>query len=261
MKRDWPGWGQHDQQQTMLHYLVSPRHLAGGGDLGHVTAFLRASGWKTLRPHGPTTGCLALESPDRTVRVGYDMEAIPGGWTISGRPTAGQEAWHATFGRQTPVEIIAGLTDGLTRPHATHPANPWTPLRNGGWRIEHRTQHTATSPDATARFRYHKDAHGQPIWWTGVRDQGVAWEAVLTPTTPSHLVTAFTVALTSPDPVLRPHNHLPPSTLLHAEPVPLTPRQLGGWQQHRITTARADTWARNTPPARPTRRPASSRWR
>ncbi|MEU1477088.1 DUF317 domain-containing protein [Streptomyces sp. NPDC005760] len=253
MKKQWTGWG--PGQQPEQHYLIQPRHLAGGGDLRHVTEFLRASGWKDKSTTG---GRLVFDSPDRTVRVGYDPFTQPGGWTVSGKPTAQQHAWHATFGRQVPVEIVAGFTDALTQPRSAHAPNVWAPLQQQGWRTERNGQFTATSPDGDAFVQFYSNGAGQAHWFAGAgTEHGRSWDATFTPTTPMHLIQAFATALADPRPVMRPRGHIPPSNRIRTTSVSVLPSELGAWQQARITAARAATWARNSwTTARPRRTPA-----
>ncbi|MFG3154025.1 DUF317 domain-containing protein [Streptomyces sp. NPDC048219] len=241
--KQFSGWGP-TAQQPQQHYLVEPRHLAGGGDLRYVTEYLRASGWKDKSKTG---GPVVFDSPDRSVRIGYDPFTQPGGWTISGKPTATQEAWHATFSRQTPVEIVAGFTDALFTERLAHAPNVWEPLQQHGWEAERGQQHfTARSPDGDAVVRFHQDAPGQAHWWAGARNEhGRVWEATLTPTTPMHLVQAFSTALADPQPVMRPLGRVPPSQRIRTTSVSVLPHQLSAWQQARITAARAAAWGKN----------------
>jgi hypothetical protein len=242
-RNQWQGWGPGEQAEQ--HYLVEPRALAGGGDLRHVSEFLRASGW---RDKSKTDGPLFLESPDRTVRIGYDPYVMPGGWTIHGKANGHQDAWTVTLGRQTPVEIVAGLTDALTRPCSAHAPNVWAPLQEQRWYTPQGSEHvTAMSPDGTAWMQYHQDPNGQAMWWTGARDQqGNGWTASFTATTPMHLVQAFSTALASPEPVMRPRGRVPHSPQIRTTSVSVLPSQLSAWQQARVTAARAATWARNS---------------
>ncbi|MFE7116518.1 DUF317 domain-containing protein [Streptomyces sp. NPDC057654] len=243
-KKQWPSWGHGEQAQQ--HYLVEPRALAGGGDVRHVHAFLRACGWRDKTQRG---GPLALQSPDRTVRIEYQPAGMPGGWTIQGAAAPGRDAWWAHLGAQTPVEIVAGFTDALTQPRAAHAPNVWAPLREQRWRRPPETEHvTATSPDGSAWVQYRPSAGGGAMWWSGAQDrQGNGWVAQFTPSTPLHLVEAFTAALASPEPVMRPLGHVPHSARLRTTSVSVLPSQLGAWQQARITAARAATWASTAP--------------
>jgi hypothetical protein len=242
-RQQWKGWGPGEQAEQ--HYLVEPRALAGGGDLRHVSEFLRASGW---RDKSKTGGPLFLESPDRTIRIGYDPYIVPGGWTVHGKASGHQDAWTVTLGRQTPVEIVAGLTDALTRPSSAHAPNVWASLQEQRWYAPQDSEHvTAMSPDGTAWMQYHQDNTGHAMWWTGARDQqGNGWTACLTATTPMHLVQAFSTALASPEPVMRPRGRVPHSPQIRTTSVSVLPSQLSAWQQARVTAARAATWARNS---------------
>lgn len=133
-----------------------------GGDVRYVTEFLRASGWKDKSKNG---GPAVFDSPDKSVRIGFDPYIQPGGWTISGKQTATQEAWHATLGRQVPVEIVVSVTDALTQPKSAHAPNVWEPLQEQGWDTERGQHFTARSPDGDAFVRFHQSAPGQAHWW------------------------------------------------------------------------------------------------
>ncbi|MFF2567277.1 DUF317 domain-containing protein [Streptomyces sp. NPDC058084] len=242
-KKQWQGWGPGEQAEQ--HYLVEPRALAGGGNVRHISEFLRASGWRDKSKAG---GPLHLESPDRTVRVSYDPYVLPGGWTIHGQANGNQAEWWATLGRQAPVEIVAGLTDALTRPRSAHAPNVWAPLEEQHWQARADGGHyTATSPDGSAWMQFHHDPNGRAMWWSGAKDrQGNGWNAQFTPSTPMHLVQAFSTALASPEPVMRPRGRVPHSAQIRTTSVSVLPSQLSAWQQARITAARAATWARNS---------------
>ncbi|NJQ03323.1 DUF317 domain-containing protein [Streptomyces zingiberis] len=242
-RKQWQGWGPGEQAEQ--HYLVQPRALAGGGDLRHVSEFLRACGWQDKsKRNGP----LVLDSPDRTIRVGYDPYVLPGGWTIHSKATAHQDEWTVSLGRQTPVEIVAGFTDALTRPRSAHAPNVWAPLKEQRWKTDRGDEHfIATSPDGAAWMQFHHDRSGQAIWWSGAQDeQGNGWTATFTASTPMHLVQAFSEALASPDPVMRPRGRVPHSTRIRTTSVSVLPSQLSAWQQARVHAARAATWARNS---------------
>ncbi|MFE3901292.1 DUF317 domain-containing protein [Streptomyces sp. NPDC059153] len=242
MKKKQPGWGPVEQPEQ--HYLVEPRHLAGGGDLRHVTEYLRASGWKDKSKTG---GPLVFDSPDKSIRIGYDPFTQPGGWTISGKQTASQEAWHAMLGKQVPVEIVAGVTDALHRPRSAHAPNVWAPLTQQGWTTERRQHFTAVSPDRNTWLQFHQSGTGEAYWWAGARtEHGPTWDAIFTPTTPMHLVQEFSAALADPTPVMRPLGRVPASSRIRTTSVSVLPSELGAWQQARITAARAATWAGNS---------------
>ncbi|MER5793283.1 DUF317 domain-containing protein [Streptomyces sp. NPDC001980] len=249
-RKQWQGSGPGEQAEQ--HYLVQPRALAGGGDVRHVSEFLRVSGW---RDKSKTGGPLHMESPDRIVRIAYDPYVSPGGWTIQGRADG---EWSAHLGRQTPAEIVAGLTDALTRPRSAHAPNVWAPLQEQNWHTRFEAQdYMATSPDSTTWMQYRQSPDSAAMWWAGAQDkQGNGWTASFTPNTPMHLVQAFSTELASPDPVMRPRGRVPMSAQIRTWSVSVTPSQLGAWQQARITAARAATWTRNSAPS--TSRPRTS---
>ena len=85
-QRQWPSWG--GPRVAQQHYLIEPRYLAGGGDLRHVTEYLRASGWTDNTPR--SSAALVFDSPDKTVRVAYQP---PGGCQAHGAAQGHQPAW------------------------------------------------------------------------------------------------------------------------------------------------------------------------
>ncbi|MET9430015.1 DUF317 domain-containing protein [Streptomyces sp. NPDC003036] len=249
-QRQWPGWG--SQQAAQQHYLIEPRYLAGGGDLRHVTEYLRASGWTDNTPR--SSAALVFDSPDKAVRVAYQP---PGGWQIHGAAQSQQPAWQVTLSAQAPVEIVAGLTDALTKARSAHAPNVWAPLSERGWSTNTGQEHTAVSPNRDAFVQY--VTTGPQHWWIGARNEhGPVWNLQATSTTPLYLLQGLTEALADPDPVMRPRGHVPPSNRIRATSVSVLPDQLRAWQQARITAARAATWGRNWVASR-TRTPASAR--
>lgn len=243
MKKQWTGWGPTADQPEQ-HYLVEPRHLAGGGDFRYVAEYLRASGWKDLSRTG---GPIVFDSPDRSVRIGFDPHSMPGGWTVSGQAIGDQAAWHATLTTAVPVEVVAGFTDTLAKPRSAHAPNPWAPLEEHGWETERGQHFTAVSSDRNSWLQFHQNEPGQAHWWAGARtEHGRTWDAVFTPTTPMHLVEGFSAALADPTPVMRPRGTIPATKWVRTTSVSVRPSQLGAWQQARITAARATTWARNS---------------
>ncbi|MFK0136623.1 DUF317 domain-containing protein [Streptomyces murinus] len=242
-KTRWSGWGPGEQAEQ--HYLIQPRALAGGGDIRHISEFLRATGWRDKSKSG---GPLVMESPDRTVRLSYDPHTQPGGWTVRGAARGPHDEWEAVLGRHTPVEIIAGLTDQLTQPRSAHAPNVWAPLEEQQWQARTEDRHyIATSPDGLAWIHFRQNSDGRALWWAGARDgQGIGWSAQFTSTTPMHLVQAFSAALASPEPAMRPLGRVPHSAQIKVTSVSVLPSQLGAWQQARVTAARAATWARNS---------------
>ncbi|MFD9793348.1 DUF317 domain-containing protein [Streptomyces sp. NPDC059070] len=252
-RRQQPGAGWGSAAQPEQHYLIEPRYLAGGGDLRHVAEYLRASGWTDTTRR--SQAAFVFVSPDRMLRVAYQP---PGGWQIQGAGTGPGSPWQAALSPQTPVEIVAGLTDTLTKARSAHAPNVWAPLAEHGWNTERGHHFTATAPDGNAMVQYVQGEPGQQHWWIGARNEhGSVWNATATPTTPLHLLQGLTTALADPEPVMRPRGHVPPSHRVRTTSVSVLPQQLSAWQQARTAAARAATWARNqatatrSRPARP----------
>ncbi|MFF1782073.1 DUF317 domain-containing protein [Streptomyces virginiae] len=240
-RQQWTGWGQ--AQQAQQHYLVEPRYLAGGGDLRHVGEFLRASGWKDIARSSGTM--LAFDSPDQMVRVAYQP---PGGWQVHGAAHGHQPAWQVTLTPQTPVEIVAGLTDALTKRRSAHAPSVWAPLTEKSWSMQQDDYFVAQSPDRHAVVQYVQPSGdgSQNHWWVGARNEhGPVWNAQATASTPLHLVQSLTTALADPEPVMRPLGHVPLSNRIRVTSVSVLPDQLGAWQHARISAARAAAWSRN----------------
>lgn len=254
-QQQWAGWGQHAQP----YYLIEPRYLAGGGDLRHVTEHLRASGWTDSTPR--SSAALVFDAPDKTVRVAYQP---PGGWQIHGAAHGQQPAWQVNLTAQTPVEIVAGLTDALARPRSAHAPDVWAPLVEYGWSTDTGQEFTAVSPRRDAFVQY--VSTGAQHWWIGARNEhGPVWNLQATSTTPLYLLQGLTEALADPEPVMRPRGHVPPSARIRSTSVSVLPDQLRSWQQARLTAARAAVWGRDwiasrarTPASAPAR-PARSR--
>ncbi|MGW2404050.1 DUF317 domain-containing protein [Streptomyces sp. NPDC001739] len=193
---------------------ASPRHLAGGGDPRHITAPLIAMGWTATSVAGAPD--VRLTSPDRHLKLALTPDPDKPWWTIhtpSFGMSAGPPTWHATFGARTPVEVLAGFTNGLTaRPPATAP-DPWMPLVAAGWTVANDGNVTATSPDGTATmYEYMVGAYKH--WRIVIEHQHVGsthmvWEANLSGYTPPHLVAGFAAALADSSPVLRSPDAIP----------------------------------------------------
>ncbi|WP_075017955.1 DUF317 domain-containing protein [Actinacidiphila rubida] len=232
------------------HYLVRPRHLAGGGDLTHITAYLAGAGWKNRTPKSGAP--LVLESPDKFVRVGYSSHTSPPMWIVSGAPP-GQPAWHATLGAAVPVEILAGLTDALAGPRPAHAPDALgraTALgRKPGKGGE---QQSADHPEGTASLQYRREGD-TAIWMASAHTPGTRGRSVPLRTagfsehTPLHAVEGFAAALADPQPVLRPPGRIPFASAPHVATTAyaVLPCQLAAWHQTRTAAGRAAAWARS----------------
>ncbi|MFI7337164.1 DUF317 domain-containing protein [Streptomyces sp. NPDC050085] len=75
---------------------------------------------------------MVLVSPDHryTLALEPSPDAYATWWRIVSH--ADGSHWYAAFGGNTPVEVIAGFTDALLRPHPTTPSSPWPLLRKAG---------------------------------------------------------------------------------------------------------------------------------
>ncbi|MEU3553369.1 DUF317 domain-containing protein [Streptomyces fragilis] len=245
-------------EKAEQHYLVAPRALAGGGDLRHVFEFLAAGDWPlAVWP----SGRVAARDPADTVRVAYDPNGTPAGWTISGKATGENcEPWAVTFGQATPVEIVAAFTDALTVPRSAHAPNVWAPLERAGWRTsQDADRYTARSPDGTAWLQYHQGRLGS-LWWAAARSkEGIGWTATFTPSTPMHLIQAFAAGLSDPRPVMRARGFVPPIAALETTSVSVLPSEVRSWHEARLRSARTAAWARSSGPpgTAPALRPAS----
>lgn len=251
MNQRQPRWGPAAVGEVpQQHYLVRPRHLAGGGDLTHITAHLAGAGWKNRTDKSGSP--LLLESPDKSVRVGYHSHTNPPMWIISGTPP-GQPAWNATLGAAVPVEILAGLTDALTGPRPTHAPDALGRATAFGWKRGKGEHPSVDHPDGTANLQYRSEGD-TAMWWATAQTPGTGdhsiplWSASFSDHTPLHAVEGFAAALADPQPVLRPPGRIPfagaPHTATTAYAV--LPSQLAAWRQTRTAAGRAAAWARST---------------
>jgi hypothetical protein len=237
------GVGEVPQQ----HYLVRPRHLAGGGDLTHVTVYLAGAGWKNRTDRSGSPLC--FESPDRSVRVGFHSRTSPPMWVISGTPP-GRPAWNATLGAAVPVEILAGLTDALAAPRPAHAADTLGRLTARGWISGNGEHPSADHPDGSAHMQYHREGD-TAMWWATAQTPAAdghsipLWCAGFSEHTPLHALEAFAAALADPQPVLRPPGRIPFAAAPHAATTAyaVLPSQLAAWRQTRATAGRAAAWA------------------
>ncbi|WP_225847287.1 DUF317 domain-containing protein [Streptomyces sp. HPF1205] len=240
---------------------MRPRHLAGGGDLAHITDYLAGAGWKNRTSRSGSPVC--FESPDRSVRIGYISRTSSPMWIISGTPP-GRPAWNATLGAAIPVEILAGFTDALTRPRPAHAPDVLGQLTARGWAPGKGGHPAAGHPDGSALLQYRREGE-HAIWWASAHTPGTndgptvpLWNAGFSEHTPLHALETFAAALADPQPILRPPGRIPFVTIRHAAitPYPVLPSQLNAARRARTAAARAATWARSARAfARPRPRP------
>lgn len=266
MSQRQPRWGPAAVGEVPeQHYLVRPRHLAGGGDLTHITAYLSGAGWKNRTPKSGSPVC--FESPDRSLRVGYNSRTSPPMWIISGTPP-GRPPWNATLGAAVPVEILAGLTDALAGPRPAHAPDTLGQLTARGWTPGKGGHPAAGHPDGTANLQYRREGD-TAIWWATAQTPGPGghdvplWNATFSEHTPLHAIEGFAAALADPQPILRPPGRIPFATAQHAAitTYPVLPSQLATWHQSRTAAGRAAAWARSARTFTTRRRPRPARIR
>ncbi|MGD3109308.1 DUF317 domain-containing protein [Streptomyces sp. YGL11-2] len=209
-----------NEPHNTIWFETSPRHLAGRGDPRRITQTLRAAGWKNHSD--PDYPHVALVSPDyrHTLVLEPEPKSYGAWWHIRGESEG--RSWYTDFGANTPVEILAALTDALLKPEPETTPDIWPALASAGWAYE-RDEHgneTATHPDSILRVRRWTVAPSERFHWTaeaalpnGGGGRELLWRASLDDAMPRHLIAAFTTALTNDEPVQRgmydvPHSHL-----------------------------------------------------
>ncbi|MEU3977931.1 DUF317 domain-containing protein [Streptomyces bacillaris] len=212
--------------ESIEQILISPGYLAGGGDPAWVTVPLRrASGWSTAGD--PLVPRVILTSPDQLaqLRIAPDPDSAQPWWTLRHARHGDHRAWEITFDAQTPVEIIAAVTDTLTAP-ASPPAasvDPYDPLRAAGWHApRHHDGLTSpkgmSSPNGWARVDRIVDESGHGAGWvveTSVHNLPAIWRAHVDGNTPSHVVSALFGALADTTPLVRHPHSVPPLAVTH----------------------------------------------
>ncbi|OKJ72222.1 DUF317 domain-containing protein [Streptomyces sp. CB02460] len=211
---------QADDPWSRIWCDTTPRHLAGPGDPRHITQALRAAGWKNVGD--PDFPHVVLASPDyqHALVLEPTPETYSSWWRISSTPWGG---WHASFGGNTPAEVIAGFTDALLRPAPVTEPDFWPTLRAAGWTYERdeRGNEHARHPDGiTTMERRATTPDSDHFAWTaevalptGLGGHHRLWHAYFDDRTPGHLLAGFAAALVDQSPVPRgrydvPHAHL-----------------------------------------------------
>ncbi|MFD3997400.1 DUF317 domain-containing protein [Streptomyces sp. NPDC058583] len=211
-------WRQLDafthEYASKLGSPVSPRYLAGPGDPRHITHALCAAGWSV--PCDPLHPVIRMRSPDQQHELVFKPSAqYPRGWWTV-HSGLGPDPWYATFSGDTPVEIVAGLTDALFRSEPEEDAREdfAVILAEHGW--THTTDelggHRILSPDRTTVAEQRiSPSMGRCGWEIAVArnhgpygPEGSLWHASLDIRTPAHVLGAVATALSDPAPVPRP---------------------------------------------------------
>ncbi|MGW8452479.1 DUF317 domain-containing protein [Streptomyces niveus] len=234
-----------DGPEHTIWFETRPRHLAGGGDPRHITQALRAAGWKNRSD--PDYPHVVLASPDHrhTVVLEPETSACAAWWRIQAH--GDHDHWYAMFGGNTPVEILAGLTDALLKPVPETAPEIWPTLAWAGWAYE-RDEHgneSARHPDAILSLCRRAVEPGEDFFWTaeaalptGLGGRERIWHAYFDDRMPPHLIAAFTHALALDEPVHRRHYDVPHSHLVTQERGPRG-EQLAHAHEARQKTVRA----------------------
>ncbi|MFF7438962.1 DUF317 domain-containing protein [Streptomyces sp. NPDC008122] len=185
--------------------LVSPCYLAGPGDPAWVTVPLHeATAWS--HGHEPLLPRVILSRPDQKTLL--RLEPAPGDqwWRITHNGGSPSNSWYASFGARTPVELIAAVTDALTDPahHERALADPTRPLHRQGW--ETAPSGEFRSPDGIVKGE-RITFSGSSSWFitASIDEDSELWQARFDGRTPASIVTAFTQALASREPLRRTH--------------------------------------------------------
>ncbi|MFF5556969.1 DUF317 domain-containing protein [[Kitasatospora] papulosa] len=253
--------------ESIEQTLISPRYLAGSGDPAWVTVPLhRACGWSTAGD--PLVPRVILTSPDQLaqlaqLRIAPAPDPAEPWWTLRHAHHGGQRAWEITFDAQTPVEIIAAVTDTLTAPapSPTASVDPYDPLRAAGWHASHhhdgRTSPKGmTSPDGLARVDRIVDESGRSAGWiveTSVHHLPAIWRAYADGNTPSHVASAFFGALADTTPLIRHPHRVPPLAVTHGS---TSTRQVSAESVAFALRNRTTALAQRNPAAPPSAPPA-----
>lgn len=224
---------------------TTPRHLAGPGDPRHITQALRAAGWKNF--DDPDFPHVVLVSPD--YQYSFVLEPTPNAfgpwWRIASTPWGG---WHASFGDNTPVEIIAGFTDALVRTPPEAEPDIWSTLRTADWTYERdeRGNEQARHPDGITTLERRANLTSDHFAWTaevalptGLGGHERLWQAHFDDRTPRHLLAGFAAALVDPAPVSRGRYDVPYSHLVTQVDRGAQGEQLAAAHEARLKNSRA----------------------
>ncbi|MFD7013906.1 DUF317 domain-containing protein [Streptomyces sp. NPDC059928] len=237
--------GKAEDPSNRIWFDTAPRYLAGPGDPRHVTQALRAAGWKNYSH--PDFPHVVLASPDfrHTLTLEPEPDTYSAWWRIA---TQGwSDHWHASFGGNTPVEVIAGFTDALLAPAPASEPDVWPVLSAAGWACE-RGEHgneSARHPDGITTMERRATLTSDYFAWSaevalpnGGGGHQQLWQAYFDDRTPRHLLAGFATALTDPAPVQRGHYGVPHSHLVTQKPGP-PGEQLAAAHQARLKAIRA----------------------
>nr|WP_240982575.1 DUF317 domain-containing protein [Streptomyces sp. S3(2020)] len=216
--------------------------MAGPGDPRHVTQALRAGGWRSFGdadlPH------VVLASPDyrHTLVLEPTPDTSSAWWRIS------SQRWYASFGGNTPAEILAGFTDALLRTAPEAEPDLWPTLQAAGWTYERgeRGNEYARHPDGITIMERSATLTSDYFRWraevalpTGLGGHHVLWHAYFDDRTPRHLLAGFATALVDPAPVARGHYDVPHYYLVAQVERGAQGEQLAAAHEARLKASRA----------------------
>jgi len=245
--------------RSRIWFDTTPRHLAGAGGTRHVTQALRAGGWKNFGD--PDFPHVVLCSPDyqHTLVLEPTPDAYGSWWRIS------SQRWSASFGGNTPAEIIAGFTDALLRsPPAAEP-DIWPTLQAAGWTYERdeRGNERAHHPDSITTMERSATLTSDYFSWkagvalpTGLGGHRQLWHGYFDDRTPRHLLAGFATALVDPAPVSRGHYDVPHDHLVAQVESGAQGEQLAAAHEARLKASRSAALKARRSTA-PTTRPAA----
>lgn len=227
---------------SRIWFDTTPRHLAGPGDPRHVTQALRAGGWKNFGD--PDLPHVVLASPDHQHTLVLEPTPDTSGawWRIS------SQRWYASFGGNTPAEILAGFTDALLRTAPEADPGIWPTLQAAGWTYERdeRGNEHARHPDGITIMERAATLTSDYYSWkaevalpTGLGGHRMMWHAYFDDRTPRHLLAAFATALVDPAPVARGHYDVPHSHLVTQVERGAQGEQLAAAHEARLKASRA----------------------
>ncbi|MFJ5265527.1 DUF317 domain-containing protein [Streptomyces sp. NPDC088387] len=223
---------------------TSPRHLAGPGDVRHVTHGLAAARWSTVSD--PLSAEIVMRSPDLRHCLQFDPQSHTSAWwRLRAEPIDSEPGWYAEFGELVPAEILTGFTDALIAPPPQQP-DLWRPVTSAGWHRD--ADGTAHSPDSMCHIELRplREFSGRPSWHVETSEPGHGgypgrriWHAYFDEHTPTHLVAAFLTALADPSPIQRNQYDRTAHYSAVQEPSPLRPQQVVEAHTARIESLRA----------------------
>ncbi|MFF0201940.1 DUF317 domain-containing protein [Streptomyces sp. NPDC005017] len=211
-----------NEPHNTIWFETHPRHLAGPGDPRRITQTLRAAGWKNHSD--PDYPHVILASPDyqHTLLLEPAPEPYAAWWRIRGGSE--ERRWYTEFGGNTPVEILASLTDALLQPAPETTPEIWPALTKAGWTYERdeKGNESAAHPDGILSLRRWTISPAERFFWTaeatlatGLGGRNQIWRASLDDAMPRHLIAAFAAALASDEPVQRGMCDVPHSVTQH----------------------------------------------